>query len=162
MTTIAYKDGVMAADGLVCGSDLRRGSNTKITRLIDGTLIGCCGSSAAIVRFQRWAHAGFDMANLPTFDKDHGVAAIVVHPNMKVEVWHSECLEPQSILPPPWGMAMGSGNEVALGAMAMGADARRAIEIAIMIDTASGGDIQVERIDRLSSDLMPMDGGWMK
>ena len=42
--------------------------------------------------------------------------------------------------------AIGSGNELALGAMAAGADARRAVEIAIMLDTSSGGEIHTMNV----------------
>lgn len=162
MTTIAYRDGIMAADTLISdeGSGLRRGYHQKIFRLDDGSIIGCCGSSAAIQRFKNWALAGADMANKPIFTVDHGFGCIWVRPDGTVSCWHSEMMEPQHTIPPAWGMAMGSGNEVAVGAMAAGADPMRAVEIAAMIDTGTGGSIQVESLDRRRR-KSSVDGDWM-
>jgi len=42
--------------------------------------------------------------------------------------------------------AMGTGGEVALGALLAGASATKAVEIAIKVDTSSGGPLQVIKV----------------
>ena len=43
-------------------------------------------------------------------------------------------------------MAVGSGSTSAMGAFMAGADAKKAVEIACQIDTASGGQIHVHKL----------------
>ena len=61
----------MAADSMIVSGDCRRGYVKKITRLADGSLLGCAGNSAIIDIFVRWAESGADLKNPPKFsDKD--------------------------------------------------------------------------------------------
>lgn len=132
MTTIAYREGVLAADSLVTlGSTKVHGSYQKIRR-IGGFLIGTAGSVAACQSFIDWVKAGDDEDPPPKGEYN----ALIVDPRGKVRE-----IENGSVLPVPRGakfFAIGSGAPYALAAMYAGASAIDAVKIAAKIDTSTG------------------------
>lgn len=125
MTTVAYKDGVMAADSqATCDFHTRV---RKIRRMQDGTLIGGCGSTKACHAVLEWLAAGQE--GKPP--KMAGAWFIVVPPNGKV--YYAEEQWPPFPVNSSFG-AIGSGASVAVGAMEAGASALQAVKIAAKHD----------------------------
>lgn len=144
MTTIAYRDGVMAADSRAyTGNRAPIGRKTKVRRLLDGTLIGCSslipGQSEAAIN---WFENGADASDPPPGDCK--TAILAVRPGG--EVFFSS--DSWFLSGPLHGefFAIGSGNEYALGAMAMGASAERAVELACELDIWSAAPITVLKL----------------
>lgn len=132
VTTIAYRDGVMAGDSLVSDGGLSVGACTKIHR-IRGHLVGGVGSLGAVMCFCDWFKKGADEEKRPRVDNDFDT--IVVSPSGEV-IWYSSDLIP-TIFRAPFH-AIGSGCAVALGAMHMGASARKAVQVAALVDQGTG------------------------
>lgn len=143
MTTIAYRDGVMAGDGR-CTSQ----SNIvlterfrKVWKLHNGVLIGACGFSSSVNPYIAWLKN--PVGERPSLgDKDSNTAMIVVRPNGKIED-HDWIGIDQMDAP---FFAIGSGRYAAFAAMHMGADATKAVQIAAKLDPFTGGRIRTVRL----------------
>lgn len=140
MTTIAYRDGVLASDSLVTlGNTKVHGSYQKIRR-IGGYLVGTAGSVATWQQFIDWVKSGNDEDPPPK-----GVYnALIVDPRGKVRE-----IENGSVLPCPRGakfFAIGSGSPYALAAMYAGATAAEAVKIAAKIDTSTGLPVKTLKV----------------
>lgn len=139
MTTIAYRDGVLAADTLSSSSGTVAGYQTKIYRE-RGLLLGGAGSVAAFERFRDWIRSG--MAGDCPLQKDIG-NMFVITPDGRCTMWCDD--GPFRITADFW--ALGSGELLALGAMEVGASAAEAVRAAIKHDTRSGGDVTTLRLE---------------
>lgn len=149
VTTIAAKDGVLAADRKAY---LGRGESghmtkTKIHALADGRLVAV---SSAIVgaahQFLKWLDEGQPGENWPVIEdteRKMDFEAIVLHQDGRIEYYHDSYL-------PTWldsdAMAIGSGAPYALGAMEAGASAPGAVGIAARFDNFSGGGVDILRL----------------
>lgn len=94
-----------------------------------GELIGVSGENRSIEKFMRWYRGG--RRGMLDFNeaKDGGDSFSVIVLNRR-GIWvYDDCSEPDEVLTRDWH-AIGTGGAVAIGALAMGADARRAVEIA--------------------------------
>lgn len=138
MTTIAYRDGVLAADQLLTRNDIVIGLRTKIFRLKSGDLVAGCGNSGAVATLRGWYDAGAKGVQpeapnsaLVVFQCDGGILIF--------EAGHSHRLDRSAAA----FHAFGSGNEIALGAMAAGATAEQAVAAAIALDVYSGGRVDI-------------------
>lgn len=134
MTTIAYRDGVLAADTLINSNGDRIGYTPKIGRA-GGLLFGASGSTAWCWAFRSWVRGGAKGAH-PQVPEHTG--GFIVMPNDDLIVFHNEGLERRTGLP---FHADGSGADYALGAMQMGATAKEAVLAAVVWDGKSGGEI---------------------
>lgn len=142
MTTIAYRDGVLAADSRAYSGDKTPiGSKTKIHRLADGSLLGVStrdvGGDAVI---RAWVEAGcpapqsgdlrpseFDALRImPTGEVYYACGNLAWTGPLSAEYF-----------------AIGSGDQFALGAMAMGATAEEAVQAAIGLDPWSSGPVTI-------------------
>lgn len=141
MTTIAYKDGVLAADTLITCGDHRDGYTEKVKR-IGGVLLAAAGSAIQADRFFEWAQRGFHPADRPSdIPEDEKCNWLRVESDGSLSVWANGSSWKTK---PMDGMyALGSGSEYALGAMAAGASPEEAVRIAMKFDTKTGGDITV-------------------
>lgn len=142
MTTICYKDGMLAADRLVTMNGIVCGTSDKIMRSPFGHLFGAAGDVDSVETFKAWVNGGC-VDDPPSIDKADSVAAILIFPDGRVRTWYGS---PVLVNIDAKFHALGSGCEIAIGAMAMGADARQALEIASQYDTRSGGGIDVLRL----------------
>lgn len=135
MTTIAYRNGVMAADSRAySGGRMPIGQKAKIRRLADGTLIGVSTTlTGRAERIMAWFEAGADPSAAPAGDSKHYL--LVVRPNGEV-FYANDTYELSGPLSGEF-FAVGSGEEYALGAMAMGAGPERAVGIACGLDVWS-------------------------
>lgn len=149
MTTVVYRNGVLAADSQMTDGTVKS-TGKKLTYVKEKRAwVGTAGSVCDCQKFLRY-FAGED----EDFDEDEDdVVALVMYDEGTVECWTSDlkkdALEAGSFY------AIGSGSSAALAAMHMGADARRAVEIAEQVDLHTGGDIMLakrgsRRIQRLS------------
>lgn len=151
MTTIAYRDGVMAADSRAYSGDKHPiGNKVKVRRLENGTLIGC---STTVVgggeRVLDWYEGGMDSEE----EVPESFQLVVVKPNGEIYIgtgstYLSGPLEAEFI-------AIGSGEQYAHGALMAGADAVDAVGIACRCDAwtdfpiyaATHGRKKILRID---------------
>lgn len=140
MTTIAYKDGVLAADTLITANGMICGYAKKIWRA-GRLLIGGAGSDAVTNTFRDWVKDG--MSGDHPLKKDIG-NLFIVKPDGLTVMWCDD--GPFLMKETFW--ALGSGEEVAMGAMAAGASARKAVQLACARDTRSGGDVTVLKLAR--------------
>lgn len=151
MTIIVFRSGIMASDGRVSeDSSIFTNRHQKIHRLKSGGLVGVAGDADTT-----------DLVNLlnslrkplPTHKQlcslEYEFDAIYVKPDKTVWVLQSgrdkdtqkyvagifEIKEPF--------VAVGSGKELAIGALDRGATAEQAVKTAIKFDTSCGGPIQV-------------------
>lgn len=138
MTIITFRDGVLAADTLVTHNGTRVSHAQKIFRVGDW-LIGACGTFGGIKPVEAWVKAGADLDTAIDFGKVEDTGAILVGPSGKT--YHADtgggyvCEELSPFL------AIGSGSEIALGAMYHGATAIEAVNAAIALETNCGGQI---------------------
>lgn len=141
MTTIAYRDDVLAADTQVtCGMTVD-GYAQKAFRK-GPVLYATTGASGPGEAFRNWIEGGMkgeapDMAEVKEEDA-HGYifpggSRVVWRYN---KVWASHSAE---------FFAYGSGGALAMGAMAAGASAEDAVRFASKYDTNTGGEITVIR-----------------
>lgn len=145
MTTIAYRDGALAADRATKMGAVQAYQTAKINQREDGAMIGGCGIGSVSAAFRRWfmdGEAG-DRPSLGVTDDDDA-QLIVVRPNGVVEI-HDR--HGWAEISGPF-FALGSGFEVALGAMAMGASAERAVQIAAEFGIGNPNQIDVLRLPR--------------
>lgn len=138
MTTIVYKNGIMAADTReVSGQTARR--CTKLFKF-GRTIIGTAGDSFAGMVFVDWWGRGRpenDRPDLTNLDMDEDFECLVWHDAKLYVVNRLMLLVEVSLEDYPF-YAIGSGSDVALGALSMGASAKRAIEIAADFDVNTG------------------------
>lgn len=140
MTVIAYRDGVMAADSQVTdsGADMVYGEVEKITT-INGWLIGAAHSLIHTQQFFRWMRGS---KIEPDWGLVHGVA---IRPDGRMfEFDHAKTPFEMKC---EHGFAIGSGARFAIAAMMAGADAMKAVEIAMALDSGCGGPLKVLSLD---------------
>lgn len=140
MTTLAYRDGVLAADSLATAGGIRDSEVLKV-RKIGRLLTAGCGSGALCEKFVGWVQRGMP-GNSPWEGSGADGNSLLVAPDRSLVVFGVNG---------PWRVdrpfyALGSGGDIALGAMAAGASAEEAVEIAIRFDVYSGGPIRSIRL----------------
>jgi hypothetical protein len=138
LTTLAYRDGVLAADTLWVGGGTRDGYGPKIER-IGNLLVGMSGSIPMGLRFRAWVASGFAGA-CPLDDCPDG-NGLIIWPHGVVG-WCSRGAWPVS---EPF-YTLGSGEQYAMGALAMGATAEEAVRVAMRFDVSTGGEITVLKL----------------
>lgn len=138
MTTIAYSNGVLAADTLVTERGARLATKTKIVRR-KGMLAGGAGSSVICRAFTDWFLDGMRGAppNMQPDKQRPSSECVIFYAPKKFITFDGDGV---SDLEADY-FALGSGASFAKGAMAMGADPVRAVEIAMQFDLYSGGPI---------------------
>lgn len=139
MTTIAYRDGVLAADTATYLNDSSvrvPGRSSKVRKLPDGSLYSGAGVVSQIEALGRWLASGSSLEQ-PRFDD---VTALHVRADGTVRIYDG-CAEREIIDAPFY--AVGTGAAAAIGAMMAGATATEAIRIAMAIDPYTAGEIDV-------------------
>lgn len=149
MTTIAFKGTTMAADTQVSGGGAMWATVKKI-RKVDGYLIGGCGDLDVLHWFltkfrPEWIEKKVQPA-LPSGVqvKDNEFEGLIVGPNRQVYTLSEKLLiTPIKI---KQYISCGSGEPVANGAMAVGANAIEAIRAAMKHDANTGGRVHFIRL----------------
>lgn len=135
MTTIAYRDGVLAADTRVTScNNCAAGYVQKIGRLPDGALWGFTGALQVMEACVAWADER--KGDPPAMDEG---CFILISPDGLVRQWWGKGW----IQSTSDAFAWGSGERPARAAMMAGAGVGRAVEIAAALDDDTGGDITV-------------------
>jgi 20S proteasome alpha/beta subunit len=141
MTTIAYKDGVLAADRRIDGWQ----SISKIFKLKNGAYVAGAGNFDDIIEAVAWLDGNprkTDRPELPANEND------ILLIDGSGAYWLTDpFLKPVKILEPFY--SVGSGSKYALGAMASGMTAIEAVGIAMKFDPNSGGGIDSVTITSL-------------
>ena len=134
----------MAADTLADRGGVRSVAK-KIYRVND-TIVGASGIYMDTLLFVHWCEGGMDMEKVPEF-RQYGrngdapdFVALVLSPAGLV-LW-TEHFQPRPVLEEFF--AIGSGTAPAMAAMYMEASAEKAVEIAMLVDVGTGGDVEVE------------------
>lgn len=152
MTTIAYKDGTLAADSRVTVDSEAGGSRNflcdKLFRKIvpvgdsmEEVIIATAGESFSGMVFVDWYGSGQPPPdNLIVGEADFTVLVLTQAGLFEYDRW---C---RGIEVKDKFYAVGSGTKVALGAMAMGASAKRAVEIACEFDPYTAPPVLTMRL----------------
>lgn len=136
MTTIVYRDGIMAADSRVTTESEAGGHIThhcvKLYRKA-GSIVGLQGESSPGMLFLAW----FGSKSPPPaalMESEADFCALVL--NRKGLFEYDKWCNAEPVLMPRHRAyhAIGSGAKAAFGALAMGASARRAVAVACMFD----------------------------
>lgn len=133
MTTIAWRDGVLAGDGrITIENDIVTDTQRKVS-VIGGYLFGWCGTveQAEIMR----RHLVKDKKGLPKLE---GITCILVEPNGTPHIYEGNIWNKISR---KQYHAIGSGAVCALSAMDAGASAKEAVKIAIKRNVSTGGRV---------------------
>lgn len=152
MTTIAYRDGILAADSRYTEESESGGDrmfqcrkifqtlNTVVEGYLKKQWVALAGDESGLL-FLRWVKNGMDPDNKPEFSKGDDFSALVVtvHGGVpRVEVYGTHC-EPEAVVESYH--AIGSGAKCAFVAMDMGTGAFEAVERAAVRDPWTGGPI---------------------
>lgn len=154
MTTIAYRDGILASDSKMTANGTYVGNYEKVLKVISVEkqswfdkllkrdpitttyLVGCCG---VVNDIQDYMEFIFSDGPQPTGDLNCLIVTIEEE-TREILLYESGAAIGMKI--DSDYVATGSGSEVALGALYQGATAVEAVEAAIHHDNMSGGKIQ--------------------
>ena len=143
MTTICYKNGVLAADTMVSASGVSVGTATKVFR-IGEDIFAVAGNLADITRLKTWV--GPDSIKDMGLSEDSYVYWVDAGGLLRE-------IEKDTILPvihAPFH-ACGTGSSFAIGAMAQGASAVDAVRIASMYDLTTNSEIMSEQLAKITT-----------
>lgn len=139
MTTIAYRDGVLAGDTLVCGEIKCKA--VKVFALKRGGLVGGAGDLPSVLAFVDWLDR--PKSEKPDLSHDDDFEALVISPDGSIE-WYERTLRPVPIAEAYY--AIGSGGPFAMGRMDGGGTAEDAVASGIRWDSGSGGEVVAVRL----------------
>ena len=123
----------MASDSLQTGNYIDRINIKKIWD-VDGVYVGIAGNPGYAKKFIDWYRG--DQKEYPQLGEQF--AALVLYPDGFCEYWDDIGVGQPCGVP----AAIGSGGEMAMGALMAGATPEEAIKVAIKLDEKTGGEIQ--------------------
>ena len=134
MTTVAAKNGQMAADTLLSGDYVMRVQ--KIYRLASGTIVGGCADDWHVA-YAAIAWLLTPTGEAPTFD---GATLLAMHPDGSLHMADNRfpfypLLDKTA--------AIGCGAQAAMAAMLGGATAGEAVKVAAKIDPSTNDSVQM-------------------
>jgi len=144
MTTIVYKDGIMAADTLVQTNGIS-GHSKKIKK-VNNTLFGIAGEISVFDDVIKWWFDTKTLESFPSYIKGFETSVLIVPPNRKISI--VVCDKPVILNFTEKIWAIGSGDHLAFGALAMGASAKEAVKVSIKYDSYSGGKVMEIGFDK--------------
>lgn len=145
MTTIAFRDGILAADQAIFDRDTYCGQTVKIHRAGCGSIGGVAGCFGDASTFREWMSSAvvvdFIVNPPPQFDHENS-EALLIKPDGSV-FW----IGPGKRWVQQWGpyFAIGSGFRIAMGALAAGVSAEQAVKIACDLDAYTRGPVDTLR-----------------
>ena len=162
MSTVVFCGGVLAADTLMvqgsikCPESMNKLAMGK-THPVIYAMVGRTAALAAMVRMiEAMPVAPWDGGQFPGKPPlDCNCELVAFHRDGRIFSFETDGLwfEPAGV---PF-MALGSGSKTALGALHMGADAVRAVEIACLADAFTGGAIVTMRLADIWSEREAVD-----
>lgn len=139
MTTIATDGRTMAGDGITTSLDIvMRRNAPKVRRLPDGSIFGFAGRTADANAIFGWLADGAK-GSPPKIKEGR---ALILRPGGRIE----HLGEDGDLIEIEAPAAVGSGGDIALGAMEFGASPKQAVEIAARRDPFTGGRIVEEAL----------------
>jgi hypothetical protein len=141
MTTIAYRNGVMAAESGVWIGDAAFPWARKLAKGNDGTLYGVSGSGTDAAAFLKWIEDG-EEGPMPRGRPIGDEMSIVILKVPLIGPISSINAIGEEVYPDAPYIAWGAGATVALGAMFAGADAETAIKAALTHSSGAIGRVQ--------------------
>jgi ATP-dependent protease HslVU (ClpYQ) peptidase subunit len=146
MTTIAYRDRVLAADSMETDDDMKLNWKTKkVFKLPNGSLFGGAGDAESCMILLDGLKKGIELPALPKVgDSGPDVHAILVKPNGRIYFY--EGYRWTKVVEKFW--AIGSGRKAALALLRYGASAVDAVKGGINTDTYSGGRVRTVKLGK--------------
>jgi hypothetical protein len=139
MSVIVWDGKNLAADTLAVNGNLKR-RTSKVWRKGD-MLIGGAGTASGLAAMVDWVtNQECAPDKFPKLREHEDVCLWVVNKNGNMAKFEDS---PHPIVYHDKTWADGSGRDFAYGAMAMGADARKAVEVACLYDAYCGGEVEV-------------------
>lgn len=139
MTTIAFRDGAMAADTQVSCGDLKY-RTTKLVRLPCGGVAGACGLLSEAVKAFEWLKSGKGKP-----PKLRGTSVLAAYADGRVGVYEDKAW---TLLPFSGPVAIGSGSQAALAAMLhFKASPVEAVRAAAAVDPSTSEPVESMRIE---------------
>jgi ATP-dependent protease HslVU (ClpYQ) peptidase subunit len=139
MTTIAFKDGILACESQVTNNNAVCGYCQSKIQILEDIAIGFSGSLRDQKLFVDWYKAGEKIEDRPKYNSDNWESIIINVETKEVSEYHDGYLIEYKYD----FYALGSGCFLATGAMAAGATAEEAVKIACKYDIYSSGEIHV-------------------
>lgn len=136
MTTIAFRDGIIAFDTLITADEKVFSTKDKAFKIND-YIVGCAGNLTDIEKFLNWVKS-----DMPEEKPKISIEAILIKGN-KVNIVSDNCVFSKMA---GKFCAIGTGANYALGAMEMGATAKQAVAIARKYDRLTGRKIKEIKI----------------
>lgn len=135
MTTIAYKNGILAGDKQTTHGKVS--VRTRKVHKIGDWLVGGAGDTAHLHEMHEWIREGMDPKTLPAFQRDTGSCVEILMVDKAGKLF---MLENSHVLyeVEQQFFAIGSGRDFALAAMHLGKSAPEAIEVAAQFDVNTG------------------------
>lgn len=140
MTTIAYRDGIMAADSMNSDEGYLGKLDCQKLWIVDKSLIGVSKGSYAGLVFIEWYKGNLpdDCMDCKLTEEDD-FEAIVVEPSRKILTYN------RYLIPEEHGkkkfFAIGCGSKCAMVAMECGATAQKAVQVTCKYDLYTGGRV---------------------
>jgi ATP-dependent protease HslVU (ClpYQ) peptidase subunit len=146
MSVIVWDGKLLASDSQVTDGSMRR-TTTKIRRVekgkFKGFLLGAAGATATANLLMDWFEQGAKAEHFPyEYAKSDMLGATLVAITKDKVILRYDHL-PVPIIMEDEVYCTGSGRDFAYGAIAMGADAIKAVEVACQYSTECGGEVAV-------------------
>lgn len=136
MTTISYRDGILAADSATTMGDVVIVSKVpKIASNKSGDLAGACGPAGFCDAFLEWFDNG-EHGTPPKFE-EAGRGMVIRQENGQIELYDASGV---SYMHAEY-LSLGSGATLAMGAMWAGKDAKASVNCAIQHDPYTRGPV---------------------
>ena len=146
MSVIAYDGKFVAADRMSIFNDHCREAGKLFLSKSGDAILGYTQYIENGIGLIEWFNNGADPDAWPSWQQSGDEwARLMVFPNYRPPYFFERLPYPQSV--PDAFLAWGSGRDFALGALAMGADATKAVEIACKLCATCGMGIDTFRID---------------
>lgn len=142
MSVIVWDGKTLAADRRATNSNLSR-TTSKITKHGD-LLIGSTGTYSSSQAITNWVIEGCILEKFPSSWVHEDTNVWVINRNGTVAKFEDS---PFPVMYRDKVFAEGSGRDLAYGALAMGADAVKAVEVACVYDIYCGGGIDTLSFD---------------
>ena len=157
MTTLVYRDGILAADSLITyGHTQMPGVAQKIHKLPNGDLYGFVGSLESGEIMRRWlVDEERQSRPIGPMKTDNFEALIASQEDGLLFFEDREWVK----IRVPY-VAMGSGKEHAYGALQVGASARQAVLAAMKLDAGTGGKLKTLEVRNWKGDRSSVEQCW--
>ena len=133
----------MACDSQDTTDEIIRFCGCKLRELDDGRYIGGCGEYGHFARFCEFLNGECERSDILDGFYDETIAsAMLLYDPIDGKAYLAQSYEFE-LYEVPLPTAIGSGAPFAIGALAMGASAEEAVEVASKSDPSTGGDIHI-------------------